>query len=493
MSVCVPHLKCPAQQSLKKIVMMLGCIQQWQQDSNPDLVQSRPASNSCCQDYIKSVMVEARRLRIHSPQQLTLPTSHLRSANFDVTKGTILEYELCPEQFTEVMATIHARFPNSGVVKHIQIVHHLRAQQFFSQWLDVVRAADGVCDADIQLSTKFHEDDTRNAFLSFSACLNNIEVAAKSTQDEVSVVRQCTNWFSPSKFQAMVQHFPATATDPQRFIPHDAFSMATPLEYPVRFPLPPQFLIPTSQPMAVVGGHAAAATPLQHSVSTTSAPPVPRTPPLLTSAQNLLATVRALLVCPFLRHLLTLCHPTPALGLSHFSIASTQDAAAWDISSELVGNALGLSQFSITSTQDAAATTWDISLELVGDALGLSQFSITSTQDAAPATWDNGLELVGNALGLDCFNITSTQDTGATADIGLGLVGDALNLDCLSIASTQDTATTAQDISSELVGNIIATTWDIGSELIGDGLNHMGKIQFLYHKDQCTHGHRTYN
>ncbi|KAH8977851.1 hypothetical protein EDB92DRAFT_1821996 [Lactarius akahatsu] len=97
---------CPTHQSLKKIVTMLGRIRRRQQDSNPDLVQDRPASNYRCQDYIKSVMVEARRLRIHSPQQLTLPTSRLRSANFDVTKGTILEYELHPEQFMEVTAAI---------------------------------------------------------------------------------------------------------------------------------------------------------------------------------------------------------------------------------------------------------------------------------------------------------------------------------------------------------------------------------------------------
>ncbi|KAH8982068.1 hypothetical protein EDB92DRAFT_1804851, partial [Lactarius akahatsu] len=85
--------ECLSAQSLKKIVTMLGRILRQQQDSNPDLVQDRPASNYRCQDYIKSVMVEARRLRI-------------QSANFDVTKGTILEYELHPEQFMEVTAAI---------------------------------------------------------------------------------------------------------------------------------------------------------------------------------------------------------------------------------------------------------------------------------------------------------------------------------------------------------------------------------------------------
>ncbi|KAH8982069.1 hypothetical protein EDB92DRAFT_1952561 [Lactarius akahatsu] len=203
------------------------------------------------------------------------------------------------------MAAIHARFPNSGVVKRIQIVHQLGAQQFFSQWPDAVRAADGVCDADIQLSTNFCEDDTRNAFLAFSARLNNIEVAAKSTQDEMSVVRRRTDWFSPSKFQATVQHLPATTTDPQpltRFIPHDAFSTATPSEYPVRFPLPPHR-----------------------------------------------------------------CNPIAALGLNRLSTAGTLDAAAANIGSEFAGDALGCSHFSTAGTQDAAATARDIGSELVGN------------------------------------------------------------------------------------------------------------------------------
>ncbi|KAH9027170.1 hypothetical protein EDB85DRAFT_1819778, partial [Lactarius pseudohatsudake] len=70
-------------------------------------------------------------------------------------QGSINFLELLRELrpfFWRVMAAIHARFPNSGVVKRIQIVHHVGAQQFFSQWPDVVRAADGVCNADIQLS-----------------------------------------------------------------------------------------------------------------------------------------------------------------------------------------------------------------------------------------------------------------------------------------------------------------------------------------------------
>jgi len=62
---------------------MLGRIRRRQQDSDPTLVEARPATNFRCQGFIKSVMVQARRLRIER-------------ANFDVTKGTILEYELHP-------------------------------------------------------------------------------------------------------------------------------------------------------------------------------------------------------------------------------------------------------------------------------------------------------------------------------------------------------------------------------------------------------------
>ncbi|KAH9000115.1 hypothetical protein EDB92DRAFT_1812540 [Lactarius akahatsu] len=69
----IHYLNTPTQQSLKKIVTMLGRIRRRQEDSNPDLVQSQPASNSRCQDYVKSIMVETRRLQI-------------QSVNFDVTK-----------------------------------------------------------------------------------------------------------------------------------------------------------------------------------------------------------------------------------------------------------------------------------------------------------------------------------------------------------------------------------------------------------------------
>ncbi|KAF8230614.1 hypothetical protein L208DRAFT_1378470 [Tricholoma matsutake] len=55
---------CLSAQSLKKIVTMLGHIHCWQQDSDPNLVHTHPAMNSCCQDFIKSVMVQAQHLQI---------------------------------------------------------------------------------------------------------------------------------------------------------------------------------------------------------------------------------------------------------------------------------------------------------------------------------------------------------------------------------------------------------------------------------------------
>ncbi len=199
------------------------------------------------------------------------------------------------------MAAIHARFPNSGIIKRLQVVRHLDAQQFFSQWPDVVRAADDMCDADIQLSTKFREDETQNAFLAFSARLKNMEAVTRANQEHLLVISRRTEHFSPSKPQATVRHLPATASVPRpptRFIPHGSFPVPTSSEHPIQFPLPPQFLVPkassvpTSQ-MPVVGGCAATVTPLQHSVSTAplvSLPKTPSPPPLRTSAQSSLVT-----------------------------------------------------------------------------------------------------------------------------------------------------------------------------------------------------------
>jgi len=74
--------------------------------------------------------------------------------------------------FLLMMAAIHARFPKSGIIKHIQVVCHLEAQQFFSQWPDVVCTADDACNADVQLSMTFCEAETQNAFLAFSSSVN---------------------------------------------------------------------------------------------------------------------------------------------------------------------------------------------------------------------------------------------------------------------------------------------------------------------------------
>ncbi|KAF8236973.1 hypothetical protein L208DRAFT_1421767 [Tricholoma matsutake] len=62
---------------------------------------NEPTTNSCCQDFIKSIMIQAQRL----------------CSNFDVTKGTILEYELHPEQFEEVTAVIFGMDQVNSIIK----------------------------------------------------------------------------------------------------------------------------------------------------------------------------------------------------------------------------------------------------------------------------------------------------------------------------------------------------------------------------------------
>ncbi|KDR77927.1 hypothetical protein GALMADRAFT_47018, partial [Galerina marginata CBS 339.88] len=79
--------------SLKKIMTMLGRVRRRQEDENQEIRISRPAKTSRTEDFYKAVMVQAQRLR-------------LESENFDITKGTILDSELRPEQFDEVTASI---------------------------------------------------------------------------------------------------------------------------------------------------------------------------------------------------------------------------------------------------------------------------------------------------------------------------------------------------------------------------------------------------
>ncbi|KAN0129106.1 hypothetical protein V8E53_013102, partial [Lactarius tabidus] len=151
--------------------------------------------------------------------------------------------------FWQVMAAIHAQFPESGIIRHMQVVHHLEAQQFFSQWPDVVRTADDICDADVQLSMTFHEAETQNAFLALSAHIKNMEAATSANQEHLSAISQCTEQFSPSKHQTKGQHLQATASTPHPstcLIPHGSFPILTPPANPVQFPLPPNYLIPAA-------------------------------------------------------------------------------------------------------------------------------------------------------------------------------------------------------------------------------------------------------
>ncbi|KAH9075641.1 hypothetical protein EDB83DRAFT_2312080 [Lactarius deliciosus] len=357
-----------------------------------------------------------------------------------------------PDSLTkQVMAVIHAQFPNLGVVKRIQIVHHLGAQQFFSWWPDVVCAADGVCDADIQLSTKFCEDDTRKAFLRFLACLNNIEVAAKSTQD--GVVSHAVSFAAPVP----------RSNQPANGCCWGACSRCTALSLNHLSTAGTQDTATTADISLELIGNALS---LSH-FSTTG-------------TQDAAATAD-----------ISLELVGDALGLSHVSITGTQDTAAtaWDISSELIGDALGLNCLSIASTQDTATATAtaDIGSGLIGNVLNLDCLNIASTQDATTSTTGISSGLIGDVLGLNCLNIASTQDT----------------------TTTTTTTTTTWDIGSELIGNVfsvnqpnayhwrvcqcscynlIATTWDIGSELIGDGpcTNHSIVISnCIYFNCQC--------
>ncbi|KAF8814965.1 hypothetical protein BYT27DRAFT_7081092 [Phlegmacium glaucopus] len=83
--------------SLKKIMTMLGRVRRRQEDENPEIRVSRPAKTSRTEDFYKAVMVQSQRLR-------------LESNNFDITKGTILDSELRPEQFNEITSAIFQKF-----------------------------------------------------------------------------------------------------------------------------------------------------------------------------------------------------------------------------------------------------------------------------------------------------------------------------------------------------------------------------------------------
>ncbi|KAF8802301.1 hypothetical protein BYT27DRAFT_7055316, partial [Phlegmacium glaucopus] len=79
--------------SLKTIMTMLGRVRHCQEEENPAIHLSRPAKTSQTKDFYKAVMVQSQHLRIESE-------------NFDVTKGTILDSELRPEQINEVTGAI---------------------------------------------------------------------------------------------------------------------------------------------------------------------------------------------------------------------------------------------------------------------------------------------------------------------------------------------------------------------------------------------------
>ncbi|KAK0449056.1 uncharacterized protein EV420DRAFT_1565645, partial [Desarmillaria tabescens] len=90
--------------SLKKIMTMLGWVRGRQEDDNPDLKHSHPASNSRTVEFYKAVMIQAQRHR-------------LQTEDFDIAKNTILDQELRPDQFSEITAAIFSQNQVPTIIK----------------------------------------------------------------------------------------------------------------------------------------------------------------------------------------------------------------------------------------------------------------------------------------------------------------------------------------------------------------------------------------
>ena len=99
----------------------------------------------------------------------------------------------------QAISAIKDQFPDSSIVKRLNVLSRPDAIFFFQQWPGL-REHEETANSQISvLRNAFHETPTRNAFSSFAAQIHGMNQFMESTSENLSVLARRTESFSPSK------------------------------------------------------------------------------------------------------------------------------------------------------------------------------------------------------------------------------------------------------------------------------------------------------
>ena len=120
----------------------------------------------------------------------------------------------------QAISAIQDYFPDSGIIKRLNVLSQPDAKSFFQQWPGL-REQEEVANAQISvLRNAFHETPTRNAFSSFAAQIHGMNQFMESTSENLSVLARRTKSFSPSKHTSLQPSYhPSSSITPCSLFP----------------------------------------------------------------------------------------------------------------------------------------------------------------------------------------------------------------------------------------------------------------------------------
>ena len=103
------------------------------------------------------------------------------------------------KSFLQAISSIQEHFPDSGIIKRLNILSQPDAELFFQQWPTLCKQEEAKNDHLLVLRTEFHKSPTREAFSSFAAQIHGMNQLMESATEKLTVLTRRTEHFSPSK------------------------------------------------------------------------------------------------------------------------------------------------------------------------------------------------------------------------------------------------------------------------------------------------------
>jgi hypothetical protein len=127
----------------------------------------------------------------------------------------------------QAIAAIRERFPDSGIVKRLNVLSDHDANLFLRQWRVSRSQEEAANDQSSVLRNAFHESPTQNAFSSISAQMHGMNQFMESTSNKLAVLTRRTDPLSPSKHPNHNHPHPPTFL-PINFFPYANNNADTP-------------------------------------------------------------------------------------------------------------------------------------------------------------------------------------------------------------------------------------------------------------------------